>query len=141
MSFSFSNPHEVDSIISLYPKKSSAVLPVLKLAQKECGGWLPNTVLEHVASLLGMSYMQIMEIATFYSMFRLTPPPPQEIKICRTLSCWLNGAEKIEKECLKNNIPFRYVECVGYCDHAPVIQINDEDYQTMNWDKPFYKAI
>ncbi len=139
MSFSFKNPSDIEHIFSFYPQKSSAILPLLKLAQEECGGWIPKEAIEYIASLVGVSYIQIMEIATFYSMLRLTPPPPQEIKICRTLSCWLKGAEDIEKLCLKKNIPFRYVECLGYCDQAPVIQVNEEDYQTMNWNDPFKK--
>lgn len=137
MLFTFENQAEVSKILARYPVRASALIPLMDLAQKQCGGWLPQNVLEAVADFVGVSYMQALEVATFYTLFHLKPVGKKHIKVCRTLSCWLNGAEDIAQTCETHlgDFTFETVECLGYCDLAPVVQINEQNYGQMTKEK------
>lgn len=141
MIFSFKNQEEVERILARYPVRASALIPLMDLAQKQCHGWLPQNVLEAVADFVGVPHMQALEVATFYTLFHLKPVGKRHIKVCRTLSCWLNGAEEIAEACqvyLKEHdtdCTFQSVECLGYCDRAPVVQINEDNYGNMTEQK------
>ena len=84
-------------IIKKYPdsRQQSAVIPLLDLAQRQNSGWLSKTAIEKVAENLSMSYIRVLEVATFYSMFNLEPVGENFVQICRTTPCWLRGSDKL----------------------------------------------
>jgi len=137
---------KIKNIIDQYPKgkQQSAVLPVLDIAQRQNKGWLSKNVIEKVAETLSMSFIRVMEVATFYSMFNLKPIGKNFIQICRTTPCWLRGSNKLLDiaknvtgcelgETSQDNIfTLVEVECLGACCNAPMVQINDDYYEDLN---------
>ena len=148
MSFTFTpeNQKTADAYIKRYPKgrQGSAVLPLLDLAQRQSGGWLPHPVLEAVATMLDMPFMKVLEVASFYTMFNLKPVGTYHVQICGTTPCWLKGAEDLKKTCehhLKiktgettkdQKFTLTEVECLGACINAPAVQINDDYYENLS---------
>ena len=142
------NFSQVKVIIEKYPsnKQQSAVIPVLDIAQRQNKGWLTKSAIEKVAETLSMSFIRVMEVATFYSMFNLQPIGENFIQICRTTPCWLRGSNKILKvakeitgcnlgETSKDNkFTLVEVECLGACCNAPMVQINDDYYEDLDED-------
>ena len=135
-------------IIKKYPdsKQQSAVIPLLDLAQRQNLGWLSKTAIEKVADTLSMSYIRVLEVATFYSMFNLEPVGENFVQICRTTPCWLRGSDKlveVAKEVLNTKLgetsddkkfTIVEVECLGACCNAPMVQINDDYYEDLDED-------
>ena len=144
---------KAQNIIKKYPngRQQSAVLPLLDLAQRQNKGWLSVKAIEKVAETLSMSYIRVLEVATFYSMFNLEPVGENFIQICRTTPCWLRGSEKLTKiakevtgcnlgETSKDNkFTFVEVECLGACCNAPMVQINDDYFEDL--DVEIFKKI
>ena len=140
------NFDKINKIIDKYPKdkQQSAVLPVLDIAQRQNQGWLSKQVIERVAKTLDMSFIRVMEIATFYSMFNLKPIGKYFVQICRTTPCWLRGCDKLINvskkitgceigETSKDNLfTVVEVECLGACCNAPMVQINDYYYEDLD---------
>ena len=139
------NFSKVKTIIDKYPsgKQQSAVIPVLDLAQRQNKGCLTKNIIEKVAETLSMSFIRVMEVASFYSMFNLEPVGKNFIQICRTTPCWLRGSDKL-LEVAKNvtgcnlgetskddKFTLVEVECLGACCNAPMIQINDDYYEDL----------
>ena len=139
---------KVKKIIEKYPsgRKQSAVIPLLDLAQRQNKGWLNKKALEKVAETLSMSFIRVLEVATFYSMFNLKPIGKHYIQICRTTPCWLRGSDKllnIAKEVTgcslgetskDKKFTVVEVECLGACCNAPMVQINDDYFEDLNED-------
>ena len=139
------NFSKVKTIIDKYPssKQQSAVIPVLDLAQRQNNGRLTKNIIEKVAETLNMSFIRVMEVASFYSMFNLKPVGKNFIQICRTTPCWLRGSNKLLEvaknvtgcnlgETSKDNkFTLVEVECLGACCNAPMIQINDDYYEDL----------
>ena len=139
---------KVKIVIDKYPvgKQQSAVIPVLDLAQRQNNGWLNRSAIEKVAETLGMSFIRVMEVASFYSMFNLEPVGKNFIQICRTTPCWLRGSNKlldVVKEVTGCNLgetsedkkfTLVEVECLGACCNSPMVQINDDYYEDLNED-------
>ena len=139
---------KVRKIIKKYPsgRKQSAVIPLLDLAQRQNKGWLNKKALEKVAETLSMSFIRVLEVATFYSMFNLKPIGKNYIQICRTTPCWLRASDKllnIAKEVTgcslgETSKDKRFtvveVECLGACCNAPMVQINDDYFEDLNED-------
>ena len=137
---------KVKKIIEKYPsgRKQSAVIPLLDLAQRQNKGWLNKKALEKVAETLSMSFIRVLEVATFYSMFNLKPIGKNYIQICRTTPCWLRGSDKllnIAKEVTgcslgdtseDKKFTVVEVECLGACCNAPMVQINDYYYEDLD---------
>ena len=135
-------------IIKKYPdsRQQSAVIPLLDLAQRQNSGWLSKTAIEKIAENLSMSYIRVLEVATFYSMFNLKPIGKNYIQICRTTPCWLRGSDKllnIAKEVTgcslgetskDKKFTVVEVECLGACCNAPMVQINDDYFEDLNED-------
>ena len=144
----------VQKIIKKYPigKQQSAVIPVLDLAQRQNDGWLSKKSIEKVAETLSMSFIRVMEIATFYSMFNLEPIGKNFIQICRTTPCWLRGSDKLVQVAKKitgcdigatsldNLFTVVEVECLGACCNAPMVQINDNYYEDLD-EKNFSELL
>jgi len=127
-----------------YPaeRRQSAVIPALWLAQKQNDYWLSEAALRAVADRLGMSYIRVYEVATFYTMFNLEPVGKWHFQVCGTTPCMLRGAEKLKDACEKHIGPKGHVsddglfswveaECLGACVNAPMIQINDYYYEDL----------
>jgi len=127
-----------------YPegRQASAVIPLLWRAQEQCGGWLPEPALRYVADMLGLAYIRIYEIATFYTMFNLAPVGRYYVQVCGTTPCWLRGADEIKSVCRKRIgepghvtedglFSWTEVECLGACVNAPMVQINKDYYEDL----------
>tara|TARA_B100000242_G_C42844708_1_gene392306 strand:- start:106 stop:690 length:585 start_codon:yes stop_codon:yes gene_type:complete len=146
--FTKKNLEEVDKIFSKYPdeEKASAVMPLLDLAMRQIGGWITESAMRYISTLINVPYIRVYEVASFYSMFNLKPIGKNFIQICTTTSCWLRGSDDILKLCKKhlnveNNqttkdglFTLKEVECLGACVNAPMIQINDNYYEELNKD-------
>ena len=147
-SFEFSNEDLalINDTIQNYPenRKQSAVVPSLYIAQKRAGGWLPEQAILKVAEMLDMPKMRVLEIASFYSMFNLTPTGHHFIQVYGTTPCWLRGSDKIKKACndlvgkegevSEDSISWLEVECLGACVNAPAVQINEDYYEDLNYE-------
>ena len=136
----------LNSLLENYPndKKQSAVVPSLFYAQKKAGGWLPEKAIIAVSDFLDMPKIRVLEIATFYSMFNLQPSGDYFVQVCGTTPCWLRGADKVKKACedyigqerevSKDGLCWIEVECLGACVNAPMIQINDDYYEDLDYE-------
>ena len=135
----------LDAQIAKYPpgRQASAVIPALWQAQKQHDYWLPQKAMEKVADLLGMPYIRVLEIATFYTMFNLAPVGKYFIQLCGTTPCMLRGADEIIKICedrigeqrqvtADGLFSWLEVECLGACCNAPMVQINDDYYEDLD---------
>jgi NADH-quinone oxidoreductase subunit E len=143
--FDAANAEAARTIVARYPagRQASAVLALLDLAQRQSGGWLPRAAMDHVAGLLEMAPIRVYEVATFYSMFNLTPVGKHHVQICRTTPCWLRGSDALRKVCeSKLGVGLKQmtadglftvseVECLGACCNAPMVQINDDFYEDL----------
>ena len=140
------NFSKVRNIIEKYPngRQQSAVIPLLDLAQRQNKGWLHKKAIEKVAETVSMSFIRVLEVATFYSMFNLEPIGKNYIQICRTTPCWLRGSNKLSEVAkditgcklgeTSNDKKFTVVEveCLGACCNAPMVQINDDYYEDLD---------
>lgn len=130
--------------IAKYPegRQASAILPLLWQAQKQGGGWLSEPAIRCVADMLDMPYMRALEVATFYSMFNLSPVGEYFVQLCGTTPCWLRGADDLKDVCRKligeqgditedGKLSWLEVECLGACVNAPMVQINDDFYEDL----------
>jgi len=150
-SFKFSEENflKAQNEISKYPngKKASALIALLFLAQKQNDNWIPLAAIKYVAKFLGISYMQVYEVCTFYSMFNLSPVGKYFIQICTTTPCMIRGSNKIVDVCKKyisedqDNLSknklcsWTEVECLGACVNAPMMQVNDDYYEDLDTNK------
>jgi NADH-quinone oxidoreductase subunit E len=133
--------------IDKYPRgrQQSAVIPILWRAQQQCGGWLPQKAIEAVADLLGMAKIRVLEIATFYTMFNLSPVGKYHVQFCGTTPCMLRGADELKKVLHRmigdenevsadGKFSWVEVECLGACVNAPMVQINADYYEDLTAD-------
>ena len=138
-----------EKILKNYPdsKKQSAVMALLYLAQKQNNNWIPLAAMKYIAKYLDMPYIRVYEVATFYSMYNLSPVGEYFIQVCTTTPCMIRGAYKIVETC-KNKISKEQnklskdgkcswveVECLGACINAPMMQINDDYYEDLDQEK------
>lgn len=127
-----------------YPpgRQASAVVPLLWKAQKQNNYWLPKPAIEKVAEILDMPFIRVLEVATFYTMFNLSPVGKFYIQFCGTTPCVLAGADAIKAVLLRrvgeqNHVTadglfsWLEVECLGACCNAPMVQINDDYYEDL----------
>ena len=143
------NLQEAENIIKKYPKnrKASAVLALLYLVQKQHDNWIPLSAIKYVAKFLEIPYIQVYEVATFYSMFNLSPVGKYFVQICTTTPCMIRGANKMldvckkyitknQDELSKNKLcSWKEVECLGSCVSAPMIQINQDYFEDLDEKK------
>jgi len=147
--FSKENLIEAEKEIKKYPKnkKSSAILALLYLAQKQNNNWIPLAAIKYVAKFLETSYMQVYEVSTFYSMFNLSPVGKYFVQVCTTTPCMIRGSKKIvdicrkyisenQLELSKNKIcSWTEVECLGACVNAPMMQVNQDYFEDLGENK------
>ncbi len=134
---------KIDEVITHYPVKRSATLPLLHLIQEDIG-YLPPDTTGWVAAKLEIQLINVYEVITFYPMFRQKPIGRRHIKVCRTLSCALVGGykacEQFEKEfgCHCGEISpsgdatIEFVECLASCGTGPVVMIDDDLYEKVD---------
>ena len=146
--FTVANRAKADAIVAKYPKgrQASAVLALLDLAQRQHDNWLPRAAMDHVAGLLGMPPIRVYEVATFYSMFNLSPVGKHHVRVCTTTPCQLRGAMDVVKACERalgvalgettadGKFTLAEVECLGACVNAPVVWIGDDYYEDVDPD-------
>jgi len=144
------NAKAAKEIIARYPagRQLSASIPLLDLAQRQVGaetetqGWLPIPVMEFVANELDTSYIRVLEVATFYTMFNLAPVGRFHVQVCGTTPCMLRGSDDVFAACAKRGLKKGHttneglftlteVECLGACANAPMVQINDDNYEDL----------
>ena len=151
--FTPENDSKAQAIIKKYPpgRQASAVLPLLTLAQEQCGAWLPQPALDYVADYLGMPSIRVYEVASFYDMFNTKPVGKVQIRVCTTTPCWLCGSDAVLRACrdvlgieVGESTPdmrffLREFECLGACANAPMVWIDDDYYEDLTYDST--KAI
>src|SRR6476661_6914792 len=144
------NAEEAKAIVARYPegRQRSAVMPLLFLAQYQVGaetntqGWLPIPVIEFVARELDMPFIRAYEVATFYTMYNLAPVGRFHVQVCGTTPCMLRGSDDVFAACKKRGLrkghttddglfTLTEVECLGACANAPMVQINDDNYEDL----------
>jgi len=148
------NKKTADWHIAKYPegRQRSAVMPLLDLAQRQVGaetdtqGWLPLPVIEYVAQYLGMPVIRVLEVASFYFMYNLKPVGKFHVQVCGTTPCMLRGSDDIIAACKKRGMvkggisadglwTLTEVECMGNCATAPMVQINDDNYEDLTVER------
>ena len=147
------NARAAADIVSRYPagRQASASIPFLDLAQRQVGletgtqGWLPIPVIEFVARALDMPPIAVMEVASFYTMFNLVPVGKFHVQVCGTTPCMLRGSDDVFTACAARGMKkgattadglwtLSEVECLGACANAPMVQINDDNYEDLTAD-------
>ena len=150
--FAWDKAHAPEAARALgkYPegRKASAVIPLLDLAQRQVGaetgtqGWLPIPVIEFVAAECGLPPIRAMEVASFYTMFNLVPVGKYHVQVCGTTPCMLRGSDDVLKACYAKGMKkgkttpdglwtLTEVECLGACANAPMVQINDDNFEDL----------
>ena len=148
------NAAKVKEIVARYPegRQRSAVMALLDLAQRQVGaetqtqGWLPIPVIEFVARELDMPVIRVLEVATFYFMYNLVPVGRFHVQVCGTTPCMLRGSDDLIAACKKRGMAKGHttddglwtlteVECMGNCSSAPMVQINDDNYEDLTAER------
>jgi NADH-quinone oxidoreductase subunit E len=151
--FTPANEAQAKVVIGRYPpgRQHSAIIPLLDLAQRQVGaetntqGWLPIPVIEYVAKYLDMPYIRAYEVATFYTMFNLRPVGRYHLQVCGTTPCMLRGSDDVFAACHARGLKkgatsedglftLSEVECLGACANAPMVQINDDNYEDLTFE-------
>jgi NADH-quinone oxidoreductase subunit E len=144
------NAAQADGIIARYPagRQRSAIMPLLDLAQRQVGaetqtqGWLPVPVIEYIAGQLDMPFIRALEVASFYTMYNLAPVGRYHVQVCGTTPCMLRGSDDVMAACKNKGMvkgrttpdglfTLTEVECMGNCSSAPMVQINDDNYEDL----------
>jgi NADH-quinone oxidoreductase subunit E len=150
-SFTFTDSYaqEVKQWISKYPqgREQSAVIPLLMLAQDQ-EGWVSKPAVEHVAEILNMPYIRVLEVATFYTQFQLSPVGSKaHIQVCGTTPCMLRGSESLMDVCRSKihqeqfhlndagTLSWEEVECLGACVNAPMVMIFKDTYEDLTCER------
>lgn len=148
------NAAKAREAIARYPegRQRSAVMPLLDLAQRQVGadtgtqGWLPIPVMEFVAAELDMPAIRVLEVASFYTMYNLAPVGRFHVQVCGTTPCMLRGSDDILAACYRRGMKKGHtsadglwtlteVECLGSCASAPMVQINDSNFEDLTADR------
>ena len=147
--FTSKNLETTNKIKKNYPegKHQSAVMALLYIAQKQNDNWIPLVALKCIAKFLNIPYIKVYEVATFYTMYNLSPVGNYLIQVCTTTPCMIKGADELVEVCKKKvsenenelskdkSCSWMEVECLGACINAPMMQINDDYYEDLNKEK------
>ena len=156
ISFTFDAESEaqIAKVLQRYPagRQASAVMPLLYVAQKQMGrltgsAWVPRVAMDVIGARLGMAPMRVYEVATFYFMYNTKPIGRFHLQVCGTTPCWLRGSDDVLRACkdaghLKGygdtsadgNFTLTEVECLGGCVNAPILQVDDDYYEDMDYE-------
>lgn len=141
---------KIATILSRYPadRSRSATIPLLHLAQREFGGWLPVDAMMLVAETLSLPYIRVYEVASFYTMFNLHPVGTHHVQVCTNCACLIRGSDAIVEEVKKftgleasgqttanGEFTFTEVECLGACAAAPMMQIGTHYFTNLDAKK------
>jgi len=143
--FSAENAEWARATIAKYPpgRQASAVISLLWRGQEQ-EGWVTHPMIESVAQMLGMPFIRVLEVATFYTMFNLEPVGTYLVQVCTTTPCWLRGSDAVVAACKKHIHPhektvsedgkfsWMEVECLGACVNAPMLQIGSDFYEDID---------
>ena len=146
--FDVNNLKRIQEILKKYPaeRKKSAVMPLLDLAQRQHDNWIPNAAIRKIGEILEVPYINVYEVATFYTMYNLAPVGKYFVQVCTTSPCMIRGSGKIVNLCKKyisenegklssdKKASWIEVECLGACVSAPMMQINDDFYEDLTED-------
>ena len=147
--FTLDNLEKARKVIKKYPngKQQSAVMALLYLVQKQNNNWIPLVAMKYIGKFLEMPYIKVYEVATFYSMYNLTPVGHHFVQVCTTTPCMIRGAYNLVEACKEKISPnenelskdkscsWMEVECLGACVNAPMMQINDDYYEDLDKKK------
>jgi len=134
---------QIDEVITHYPVKRSALLPLLHLIQEDVG-WISTEAIEWIAQKLELQPINVYEVVTFYPMFRQKPIGRRHIKVCRTLSCALTGGYKVCEQFQQEfgcrtgevsadgEVTIDFVECLASCGTGPVVMIDDDLHEKVD---------
>jgi NADH-quinone oxidoreductase subunit E len=147
------NEQQAKVVIGRYPpgREHSAIMPLLDLAQRQVGeetntqGWLPVPVIEYVAQAVNMPYIRAYEVVSFYTMYNMAPVGRYHVQVCGTTPCMLRGSDDVLAACKQRGLvkgrttsdglfTLTEVECLGACANAPMVQINDDNYEDLTFD-------
>lgn len=139
----------IEKIVAKYPegRQASAVLPLLDLAQRQHDNWIPLKAIDAIAKTLDMPRIRVLEVASFYTMYNLAPVGKWFLQACTTTPCWLRGSDDMMR-CIKDKLGLSKnhqttedgtftlleVECLGVCANAPVLQVNDDVYEDLDYE-------
>jgi NADH-quinone oxidoreductase subunit E len=145
---------QIAKIIARYPagKQASAVIPLLYVAQKQMGrqtgsAWVPRVAMDVIGERLGMPPIRVYEVATFYFMFNMKPIGRFHLQLCGTTPCMLRGSDDVLRAChdaahvkvgqtsADGLFTLTEVECLGACVNAPVLQVDDDYYEDLDYDR------
>jgi NADH-quinone oxidoreductase subunit E len=152
--WSAENAEKAREILGRYPagRQMSCTIPFLDLAQRQVGaetntqGWLPVPVIEFVARELSLPYIRVFEVVTFYTMFNMVPTGRYHVQVCGTTPCMLRGSDDVFAACKSRGMKKGHttedglftlteVECLGNCSSAPMVQINDDNFEDLTYDR------
>ncbi len=133
---------DIKKILDIYENKSSAILPILKIIQEDYG-YISEDAIEELSEILDIKKGEIMEVISFYTMLKTSPEGKYHIQVCKNVVCYMNGGKELidylETEysvkpggfSKDKKFSLSLVECIGQCEIAPAVQINDEFYGNM----------
>ena len=145
--FTAESEEQIKVILAKYPadRKASAVMPLLDLAQRQHQNWIPMKAIEEIASRLDIAKIRVLEVASFYTMYNLKPVGKYFLQACTTTPCMLRGSDDMMR-CIKDrlniasgetsqcgNFSLLEVECLGACVNAPILQVNDDFYEDLDY--------
>jgi len=145
--FTAESEAEIKRHLAKYPeeRKQSAVMPLLDIAQRQHDNWIPMKAIEEIAKRLEMPKMRVLEVASFYTMYNLKPVGKWFFQVCGTTPCMLRGSDDVIR-CIKDKLDISSgetsacgqfsmleVECLGACVNAPIIQLNDDFYEDLDY--------
>jgi len=146
--FTEENYVRANRVLQKYPDnyRQAAMIPLLDLAQRQAGGWLPLAAMDKVAQICHVAPVRVYEVASFYTMFNRTPVGKYFMQVCGTTPCMICGSEEI-MQTIQNHLGIKNgettedgyftlleVECLGACANAPMVQINDDYYECLSKD-------
>jgi NADH-quinone oxidoreductase subunit E len=136
LSLSATTRSEIERLVARFPERRSALLPALKVAQREAG-WLPTETIAEAADIVGVPHAAALEIAEFYTMLHTEPGPATRVVVCAQLPCALRGAEGLIRD-LRAALETpdveveRTSECFGACHRAPMARVGDRYYENLD---------
>ena len=145
--FTAESEAKIKQQLAKYPdgRQASAVKSLLYIAQRQHDNWIPMKAIEAIAERLDMPEMRVLEVASFYTMFNLKPVGKWYLQVCGTTPCMLRGSDDVSR-CIKDKLNITSgqtsdcgkfslleVECLGACVNAPILQVNDDFYEDMDY--------
>lgn len=145
--FTAESEAEIQKHLAKYPeeRKQSAVMPLLDIAQRQHDNWIPMAAIEVIAQRLDMAPIRVLEVASFYTMYNLKPVGKWFLQACGTTPCMLRGSDDVMR-CIKDKLGISSgetsacgkftmleVECLGACVNAPILQVNDDFYEDLDY--------